>query len=79
MTHQLAPKQIRAIEEGGAGWHYGVWTRIPEGADDRDFVDYMQIPDVDQLAQIIREVDGSNSLGAGALAEAILSKLAGST
>lgn len=30
---------------------------------------------VDELAQIIRTVDGSNSLGAGALAEAILASL----
>lgn len=30
---------------------------------------------VDDMAQIIRQVDGNNSLGAGALAEAILSKL----
>lgn len=33
------------------------------------------LPDVDTLAQIIRRVDGSNSLGAGALAEAILAAL----
>ena len=33
------------------------------------------MPDVDTLAQIIRRVDGSNSLGAGALAEAILAAL----
>ncbi|WP_329832734.1 hypothetical protein [Stenotrophomonas geniculata] len=33
------------------------------------------MPDVDVLAKIIREVDGNNSLGAGALAEAILTKL----
>jgi hypothetical protein len=33
--------------------------------------------DVDDLAQIIRRVDGDNSLGAGALAEAILSALTG--
>ena len=32
-------------------------------------------PDVDTLAQIIRRVDGSNSLGAGALAEAIIAAL----
>ena len=35
------------------------------------------MPDVDYLSNIIREVDGNNSLGAGALAEAILSKLDG--
>jgi hypothetical protein len=33
------------------------------------------LPDVDVLAQIIRKVDGSNSLGAGALAESILSEI----
>lgn len=33
------------------------------------------MPDVDVLSNIIREVDGNNSLGAGALAEAILTKL----
>lgn len=33
------------------------------------------LPSVDDLAQIIRRVDGDNSLGAGALAEAILSAL----
>ena len=31
--------------------------------------------DVDRLATIIREVDGNHSLGAGALAEAIIQKL----
>lgn len=31
--------------------------------------------DVDQLAQVIREVDGNHSLGAGALAEAIIERL----
>lgn len=34
-----------------------------------------QAPDVDRLANIIREVDGSNSLGAGALAEKIVEAL----
>lgn len=33
------------------------------------------LPDVDVLAQIIREVDGEHSLGAGALAERILDKV----
>lgn len=32
---------------------------------------------VDKLAQIIREVDGNNELGAGALAEAIIQRLKG--
>ena len=31
-----------------------------------------QIPDVDTLAQIIRKVDGSHTLGAGILAEEII-------
>lgn len=30
-----------------------------------------QVPDVDELAQFIRRIDGSNSMGAGALAEQI--------
>ena len=30
---------------------------------------------VDELSQIIREVDGENTLGAGALAEAIMRKI----
>lgn len=34
------------------------------------------LPDVDTLAQIIRAVDGRHALGAGALAEAILERLA---
>ena len=34
------------------------------------------LPSVDELAQIIREVDGDHSLGAGALAESILARLA---
>jgi hypothetical protein len=34
-----------------------------------------RVPDVDALAQIIREVDGDHSLGAGALAEAIIEKI----
>lgn len=33
------------------------------------------LPDVDRLAQIIREVDGNHDLGAGALAEAIVARL----
>lgn len=33
------------------------------------------LPDVDELAQIIRMVDGNHSLGAGALAERILDKV----
>lgn len=36
----------------------------------------VSIPDVDELAQIIRKVDGSHALGAGSLAEAILEELA---
>jgi hypothetical protein len=35
-----------------------------------------RLMDVDNLAQIIRIVDGSNTLGAGALAEAIIDALA---
>lgn len=35
-----------------------------------------RLPSVDELAQIIREEDGSHSLGAGALAERILARLA---
>ena len=34
------------------------------------------MPDVDELAQIIRKVDGSRNLGAGSLAEAILEEVA---
>jgi hypothetical protein len=34
------------------------------------------VPDVDYLAQIIRMVDGKNSLGAGALAEKIIEAMA---
>jgi uncharacterized protein YukE len=34
-----------------------------------------RVTDVDALAQIIREVDGDHSLGAGALAEAIIEKI----
>jgi hypothetical protein len=33
------------------------------------------MPDVDALAQIIRQVDGDHSLGAGALAERIIDKV----
>ena len=36
-----------------------------------------QLPDVDTLSNIIRKVDGNHSLGAGALAEAILQELNG--
>lgn len=35
----------------------------------------VKLPDVDQLAQIIRQVDGNHSLGAGALAEKIFELL----
>lgn len=34
------------------------------------------MPDVDELAQIIRKVDGSHTLGAGSLAEAIIEEVA---
>ena len=34
------------------------------------------VPDVDELAQIIRKVAGSHNLGAGSLAEAILEEVA---
>ena len=34
------------------------------------------MPEVDELAQIIRKVDGSHTLGAGSLAEAILEEVA---
>lgn len=34
------------------------------------------VPDVDELAQIIRKVDGPHTLGAGSLAEAILEEVA---
>ncbi len=34
------------------------------------------MPDVDELAQIIRKVNGSHTLGAGSLAEAILEEVA---
>lgn len=37
-----------------------------------------RVPDVDSLAQIIREVDGNHSLGAGALAEAIIGRITAS-
>ena len=37
--------------------------------------DVMTYPTVDQLAQVIRKVDGENTMGAGALAEAILAAL----
>jgi hypothetical protein len=33
------------------------------------------IPSIDDLAQIIRQVDGENKLGAGALAEAICAQI----
>lgn len=33
------------------------------------------VPDVDELAQIIRKVDGSHTLGAGSLAEAIIEEV----
>lgn len=36
----------------------------------------MVMPDVDDLSNIIRRVDGSHTLGAGALAEAILAEVA---
>lgn len=35
----------------------------------------LNLLDVDRLAQIIRKVDGNHSLGAGALAEAILNEM----
>lgn len=35
----------------------------------------MAMPDVDELAQIIRKVDGSHTLGADSMAEAILEEV----
>jgi hypothetical protein len=60
----------------------GDWEQNPETTwcehqqYDTDIVyrraDLHSLPGVDELAQIIRRVDGNNALGAGALAEAIL-------
>jgi hypothetical protein len=51
---------------------------MPECAEDL-FADLAEqaLPGVDQLAQVIRIVDGDNALGAGALAEAIVAYFSG--
>ncbi len=58
----------------------GVWTPLQGAETDVRYVraDLAkgQMPHVNDLAQIIRRVDGDHSLGAGALAEAILAALA---
>lgn len=42
----------------------------------RPAVQAVRLPDVDKLSNIIRQVDGNHSLGAGALAEKILDAVA---
>lgn len=37
----------------------------------------LMVPDVDWLSNVIRRVDGNNSLGAGALAEEIVKAMTG--
>jgi hypothetical protein len=66
---------------------YGLPQKVWAGGDVDDCVKYVRadiaalpahgvrVPTVDELAQIIRKVDGQNSLGAGELAEAILAAL----
>ena len=75
-----APREIWARPEHSDENSYGgFWIKHPVQPATRyiraDAV--LSIKDVDHLAQIIREVDGNNTLGAGALAEAILAKLEG--
>lgn len=59
----------------------GMLPRIDGGLSDRLLTDALAterrltVPSVDHLAQIIRTVDGSHSLGAGRLAEAIVAAL----
>jgi hypothetical protein len=81
LCEELADRLQRAITSTQADFFYG---------EDRDAIDAARAalntpplapiePDTDQvlrLAAIIRKVDGNNSLGAAALAEAILSHLA---
>jgi hypothetical protein len=52
----------------------GHWKGTKPPASTPEPVARAALPDVDELAQIIRAVDGDNTLGAGALAEAIIAK-----
>jgi hypothetical protein len=78
-----APERIWAGWVGSPDWAEPVWEDEP----DEGLTPYIRedlaraaptvkpLPDVDTLANIIRTVDGSHSLGAGELAERILSAL----
>lgn len=70
----------REILDQVIAWHVAVALdpKVSEGAQqlvDRGRNEALAALDVDRLAQVIREVDGSHTLGAGALAEAILQRL----
>ena len=80
-AEQTAPVADQPQCEECKGWgyhenhHEGGGTECGEcGGSGNATVEVM--PDVDELAQIIRKVDGSHALGAGSLAEAILEEVA---
>lgn len=80
--HQPAPVADHTQREECKGWgyhenhHEGGGTECGECGGSGNASVAVFMPDVDELAQIIRKVDGSHNLGAGSLAEAILEEVA---
>ena len=81
-AEQPAPVADHTQCEECKGWgyhenhHEGGGTECGECGGSGNASAAVFMPDVDELAQIIRKVDGSHNLGAGSLAEAILEEVA---
>jgi hypothetical protein len=86
MTTTLTPEQMRELAErveeiarycsNDNMWDEGEVADLRTAADFLDQCAEAEPVDVDALAQFIRRIDGSHSLGAGALAEQIVAWLA---
>lgn len=81
-AEQPAPASDHTQCEECKGWgyhenhHEGGGTECGECGGSGNASVAVFMPDVDELAKIIRNVDGSHNLGAGSLAEAILEEVA---
>lgn len=81
-AEQTAPVADHPQCEECKGWgyhenhHEGGGTECGECGGSGNATVAVFMPDVDELAQIIRKVDGSHNLGAGSLAEAIIEEVA---
>lgn len=81
-VQQLAQVADQAQCEECKGWgyhenhHEGGGTECGECGGSGNATVAVVMPEVDELAQIIRKIDSSHNLGAGSLAEAILEEVA---